>query len=527
MQHSGLPAYKLVGESEQDLSVEYGGEPASWRAEGVLKDPRQSRWKPSRMLVITVGTIVLVVTLFMSRDTDSNPPWREFRPTSVKTVQESFDASLVLNHPEAAQDTLVSQLKPSVRYITTLSYGGHANQFIGIQNLLYLGKLLNRVVIIPTLTPLHFQGLPQDMSKFYDLEYFYQQTSIPAVELSSLKWWNYSAPPPLEPLSCWSILEQAAGGRNINDGSMAVHNVDVKYWPLPDLARASEEFKIWFEAIHEFDSNPWSKQQWVETVRTDLLPRASNLNSSESRTAEAAPTLKEGFDPRHTEPPSDQLFCLDTTFFLGSRMFPPAIPSTPPSDPLRSYEGHGWLQAGQYLRFSTHLESIADQYLKQLFGVSKLADIPPFITCHIRRGDFAQARGLTSLDKFTDAVARVRGRLDSRIDDPNSWNGPGKGNERFVGGLRGADYPVVVATDEAPDSEFSRILKEELGWKVIDHDFMQTEKELGAWYTLMIDSVILSRGSSFVGTEWSTFSYLAGLRVKYWNGGLEEWTPSL
>jgi hypothetical protein len=149
-------------------------------------------------------------------------------------------------------------LKPGVRYITTLSYGGHgtssffsstffpltfspqtANQFMAIENLLYLGKLLNRVVIMcvplsspsyilsslfssssPTLTALHFEETPRDFSHFYDLDRFYHESRIPAIELSSMKWWNFSTPPPLEPLSCWSILELTAGGRNVNDGAL-------------------------------------------------------------------------------------------------------------------------------------------------------------------------------------------------------------------------------------------------------------------------------------------------------------------
>ncbi|GAA5914475.1 O-fucosyltransferase family protein [Sporobolomyces salmoneus] len=426
------------------------------------------------------------------------------------------DEGAVLNHPDVPQASLLSQLKPGVRYITSMSYGGHANQFIGIQNLLHLGKLLNRVVIIPTLTPLHFQGLPQDMSTFYDLDYFYEKTSIPIIEQSTLKRWNFTDPPPLESVTCWSVLEAVADGRNVNDGSMAVHNIDIKYYPLPPLSRASEETKIWTGAIHEFDSNPRSKGKWITRVRDELLPH-DDIVGDDQKTAAGSPSLKSGFDPRNNEPPSDQLFCLDTTFFLGSRMFPPAYPSTPPIEPLRPYEGEAWMQAGQHLRFSSRLETLAEEYLKKLFGVSKLNHIPPFITCHIRRGDFAEERGLTSLDQYTDAVQRVRERLEWRMDNMKGRNGL----------LKGGDYQVVVATDEAPNSEFVRILKEELRWKVIDHDFMETERKLGAWYTLLIDSVILSRGRGFVGTEFSTFSYLAGLRVKYWNGGVEEWTTSL
>lgn len=58
-----------------------------------------------------------------------------------------FNKSLVLRHPEP-QPTFFSQLMPDVRYITTMSYGGHANQLVGIINLLHLAKLTNRVAVM-------------------------------------------------------------------------------------------------------------------------------------------------------------------------------------------------------------------------------------------------------------------------------------------------------------------------------------------------------------------------------------------
>ncbi|GAA5873183.1 hypothetical protein JCM16303_006963 [Sporobolomyces ruberrimus] len=529
MQYSAIASTSLEDSLEQGELQSVGGLTAKPRrsGDGLSKytEPGKKRLKPNRIALILIGATALIGTVWLSRGSEPKS-WGTFRIDDSLDYVEPLDLSLVIHDPIKPQDYLSAQLKPEVRYITSMSYGGHANQFIGIQNLLYLGKLLNRVVIVPTLTPLHFQGLPQDMSKFYDIERFYEETSIPLVELSTLKWWNFTTPPPVEPVTCWSVLEQVADGRNINDGSMAVHNIDVKYYPLPPLARSSEEAKIWFEAFHKFDSNPWAKQQWIERVRAENLPHVESTDP-EPKVDENQLAPKPGFDVRNTEPPNEQLLCLDTTFFLGSRLFPPAYPLPVRTEPRRSYEGHGWIQAGQYLRFSTHLETLADRYLERLFDVSNVIDIPPFITCHIRRGDFAQARGLTSMDMYTSAVQRVRNELDWRIDNRDGWTGPGRGNERYVEGIRGENYAVVVATDEKPNSEFVKTLKEELGWLVIDHDAEGTEKNLGAWYPPLIDSVILAKGQGFVGTEWSTFSYLAGLRVKYWNGGVEDWTPPL
>lgn len=63
-----------------------------------------------------------------------------------------------------------------------------------------------------------------------------------------------------------------------------------------------------------------------------------------------------------------------------------------------------------------------------------------------------------------------------------------------------------MTTDEKIESTFVRELKGR-GWKVVDH--RETEEKFGGWYAPIIDAAILARGSGFVGTEWSTFSFLA------------------
>lgn len=58
------------------------------------------------------------------------------------------------------------------------------------------------------------------------------------------------------------------------------------------------------------------------------------------------------------------------------------------------------------------------------------------------------------------------------------------------------------------DSEFVQELRR-IGWKVVDQVKMKTEENFGGWYPGIIDAAILAKGSAFVGTEWSTFSFLA------------------
>jgi hypothetical protein len=74
------------------------------------------------------------------------------------------------------------------------------------------------------LTPLHFSGLPQDLSVFYDLDRFVRESGIPAIQLSDLKPFaqDPSQEAATEKISCWSVLERVAGNRNFNDGESRV-----------------------------------------------------------------------------------------------------------------------------------------------------------------------------------------------------------------------------------------------------------------------------------------------------------------
>ncbi|GAA6025703.1 hypothetical protein JCM8202_002703 [Rhodotorula sphaerocarpa] len=493
-----------------------------------------ARWTHGQYRWVTLATVCLVGLWAIL---PGRPEHRERIRTSLHSAIDrvhdltdkdipSFDKSLVLQHPEP-QTEFFHQVKPGVRYITSMSYGGHANQFVGIYNLLLLAKMTSRVAIIPTLTPLHFSGAPQNFSLFYDLDRFIRESGIPAVQLSDLKPLvrARSDVAPQEQISCWSVLERVAGNANFNDGSMMVHGMDVRYWPLS----LAEGPMLWAEDLQAFDYDLGARLAWIKRVNQELLPQQSPAPKTrpDGRPLNRHDTLKEQFDPGRSARPSDQVFCLDNTFFIASRVFPPAIPSSASLEPLRSYEEQGWLQAGQHIHFSRHLERLADEYLISLFGLWSARRIPPFISVHIRRGDFEQARGLTSLEAFADAVQRVRAELDRRMDDPDCWAGPGHAQQRYFAGVRGEDYAVVATTDERMDSEFVRKVRDELGWRVIDHEKARTAERFGEWYPTMIDAAVLARGRGFVGTEWSTFSFLAGSRVKFWNGGVTDWTPSL
>lgn len=436
-------------------------------------------------------------------------------------------ATEVLNFA-TPQDTLAAQLKAGVRYITTMAYGGHANQFISIQKMLFMAKQTSRVAVIPSLIPIHIDGLATLMSEFYDVDRLVADSAIPAVEFNQLKEIDMtSTKPHNERISCWSVQELAIGHPNGQATSFDIHDIWIDHWALPPMSRGMGGQDIAFDALKIFDFDAWARQQWIEKSRREFLPQEAPRALDPSLPADAQPAqktgrdnMKAGFDPVTFAPPTDQMLCYDNSLFIGPVMFQEAYPGSVPLEDPAPGEDTSWMQVGQHIHFNRELEALADDYLVDLFGCGDASRIPPFISIHLRRGDFKEFTGFTALDKYISGLTRLRERLQRRLDDPFSHRGVFLKNFRHFG--RRADaYEVVVTTDEQPGTDFWREV-EGMGWRIVDHEKRETKERLGPWHMTMLDSAILARGQGFVGTGHSTFSHLAGLRVKYWNGGLVD-----
>lgn len=390
-----------------------------------------------------------------------------------------------------------------------------ANQFISLTRIVYYAKISNRVAIIPTLFPLHFDGKPLRFSTFYDVNRFWQETQIPVIEMADLKPIDFDQTlDHNEDVSCWSIQERAGGYANLFSPSMDCHDIWVNVWPLPEMKKADGGFDVAFESFKLFDHDWWARSQWIDKVRKEMIPQRTD---NEQPPAEKSANLKDGFDPIKTNPPDDQFLCVDNSLFMGPVTFPPAITNELEADNPGNPE-ESWTAVGQHFHFNDHVESIVDQYLLQIFEVSKISKVPPFITVHIRRTDFKEFSGLTALEKYQEAVGRVRKRLQRRLTEP--WAGPGRENFKSFG-INADKYAVLATTDEAGTSDFVAQVRA-LGWKVLNHDEMKTIEQYGGWYPTMLDAAALARGRAFVGTPKSTFSGIAADRVKYWRGGPVE-----
>ncbi|GAA5906303.1 O-fucosyltransferase family protein [Sporobolomyces salmoneus] len=510
-----------------------------------------------RALAVGMMSLVAILTLLSTLSTEGNEGdeetgwydgWRnrigeKWNTLGLQSQSEAktrkLDLLKVINF-ETPQDTLASQLKSGVRYATAMSYGGHANQMISIQKLLYFSKITNRVPIIPSLIPVHIDGGPENISTFYNLPLFFHLTSLPALEISQIKSSSFSTREGTkqiqEEFPCWSIQESTVGFPNREAISFDMHGLYVHHWPLPGsgFARGAGGFDLSFDALRIWDSDSWQKDRWIEKVRREYLPQ-QQWKDKEGKELEEIPieneeerkkNIKDGFTPRESPSPTDQMVAFDNSLFLGPIMPPPIdlSPDDAPLEPSLAGEGTSWQEIGQYLRFTPLVESRATSYLLQLFSVSKPSQIPPFITIHLRRGDFAEFTGAyTDLEKYTSALSRLLPRLQARLDNSTSYSGPSRNAFRPPphSRLPATEYSIVATTDESSSSPFVQKVKA-LGWKVVDHDEFKTKETFGGWWPTLLDCAILARGRSFVGTDKSTYTHLAALRVKYWNGGVVE-----
>lgn len=103
------------------------------------------------------------------------------------------------------------------------------------------------------------------------------------------------------------------------------------------------------------------------------------------------------------------------------------------------------------------------------------------------------------------------------------------------------ELKVIVTSDELDPAWWEKV--RERGWLSIDHGpgGFDTQNRLGEWYaglipilfpclftdqldspryTPLLDTVIQSMASGFIGTHLSTLSLLSQRRVEDWNGGV-------
>lgn len=415
-------------------------------------------------------------------------------------------------------------------------------------------------------TALHFGGSKQRVDFAYDLARLYDETRVTALSLPALKRSRTrSHTPPMEKLPCWSTMEIRTSSSNWHpptspeENGLWLHGLEPTFWAVPHLPWTKNNYAIRLSAVIDFARNATWQYEYVQRARAEYLPQKPVPKDMDPNEIDRSLNVKSTFNPLASNPPTedDQLMCLDATYFMGEDPPPPPHPQNQPLEFLRT---DAWREIGQYMHFNREVEQIVDGYLPKIFSVRTLDDMPPFITIHMRRGDFHGFKGnvYTPLEHYDEALREVRQKIQETLERQEQEPEPQHGSKPRLKTYDRSplEYEVLVATDEDPTSPFRQEIAA-MGWFAIDHvrvrtstflgtansllrlvavtcprrradsdvrararspprpqNALGTKRRHGEWYLPLIDGELLSRGQGFVGTTWSTYSLLAGQRVE-------------
>ncbi|EAU91093.2 hypothetical protein CC1G_03261 [Coprinopsis cinerea okayama7 len=449
------------------------------------------RVPPRTFLLVCLAA--LITTLFVSHIRDTAPRRRPHHnhggPKASEHSVSGRDCHLGKNSSSLNLAFPTRHFRDNLRndtyYITSWAKAGFTNMFISYMHLIYLGFLSDRVPILPPFVP--DDHIPQSagalpFTSVFKFHHLRQHLRISILEWSQVKrlpGLRSSNPnslysnPNVESIGCWSTLPEEDGQFVYPRNTEKLLGLDVAYTKVPRFTRMDPND----------DRDPNVK---FHSLSVTITPKHSYAPSDSYPLAAASPS---GVNL----PPDEHLSCYDSLYFATSGV----------SDLEWRYSwGPAWRRVGTHLRFTDHLVDLTKNYLRQAFAVPPGGELPPLITVHIRRGDFAnlchdEQPCLIEPSKFASAVSGIRQKLS---DD------------------QGLNVTHVFVTSDEVDPQFWKTI-DGFGWKYINHARELTTERFGPWYPPLIDTVALSMGVGFVGTDKSTFSTLSAWRVKDWNRG--------
>ncbi|KAI5824666.1 hypothetical protein K523DRAFT_284615 [Schizophyllum commune Tattone D] len=390
---------------------------------------------PTSMLAFVPSRIPKAFTMAAYGDSDS--PW------GVQSVLSGNASSLLRDN-----------LRPDELYVTQWGMGlGMTNQFLGMLNLIYIGLLTTRVPVVPPfLANKHIAGdklLP--FGEVFDLTHLRAQLRVPVIDWRDIKPSNETH----EEIHCWALHKAMPAAITASLG------VNASYSELPKSAMGKKHHLLVALADLLYPSH-------MVTQQRQSLPGAYVQN-----------------------PPDKHIACFDYLYFASS--------SGEHLDWDEGLSWPAWRMVGQHLRFAPKVMAMAREHLRVAMELPAFAEIPPFISVHMRRGDFGQwCKGVPENECFPAMPAYVR-RVQEVKDDLAS---------------RGVHVEHVVVQSNERDPGFWQDLKA-LGYSFAEY----TTEEQEGWWAIVLDACIQSLASGFVGTAHSTVSLISERRVQEWSGG--------
>ncbi|KDQ63266.1 hypothetical protein JAAARDRAFT_29285 [Jaapia argillacea MUCL 33604] len=464
-----------------------------------IRRPFLSAWKQRRSRVLLAACILLTLTsafyssvLSFSSSLREHPRpvavYEESDPNQIRFGSNSRTQTYDCHSPPPAarsppQESYVlgpptasfrDNLRNDTKYITSFGGAGMTNDVMTFANLLYLAVITERVPILPKFTAeYHIGGWdipPIPVSEIFDLPRLRKQLGIPILEWHEVKDTDSEV---LDDLGCWSVWEAC---NNNGEGPRWTRapwwlNLDLSFTKAPD----------WICSHSQNHARFWS-----------MAPLAyPDTHKDSLGTPQPSPEHKARLHP------DEQLFCLDYLYYASvNKDFEYEFEWSP-----------AWNHVLKQMKFTERVENLTKYYLRKALSVPQGADIPPFIALHARHGDFDGHCDTFEDYKCYPAVAEYAKyveRLQREL--------------LLTKGIVVENHHVIMTSDEKDPRWWDDVLA--AGWTRVDFKKEAVVETYGNWYPSLIDSVIQSQATGFVGVDGSTMSLIAARRVREWYGGL-------
>ncbi|CAE6447621.1 unnamed protein product [Rhizoctonia solani] len=441
-----------------------------------------------------MGTIYLGVTVRSSAETIHLPIFPDSR---LPLLKDFSDNSGVLANRSAAsrfQDNL-SQL-PEHKYITGWPSSGWTNDVISAIYLIYMASLTDRIPIVPPFTPSHVGSIGEvgllEFGDVFDVPRLANELGMHIIEWREVKHslldvhkTQGDVQSEVEKVGCWSTwaLSPFSNGVPRYSEVPGLYNLDISYTPVPSSFSLSQGYKK-----DQYHLSLWSL--------VSLAYRATSKWAYATQSSHTLPVIS-GSGERVA--PAEKLLCFDLLYYIGL---------TNEDEWSKDYAPY-WPKIGAHLHWAPRLLGLAQEYLRRHFKVQDSEPIPPFISIHVRRADFAD---WCPSNMNREACFAAPSAYAKRVREVQA---------ALLAQTTPIDARAVLVTSDERDPEWWKEVGElgpEWGW--VDHGAERTAEKYGKWYPVVLDAVFQSLGAGFVGTDHSTMSLLSRRRVETWNNGV-------
>ncbi|KAJ8588385.1 hypothetical protein M405DRAFT_740358 [Rhizopogon salebrosus TDB-379] len=433
---------------------------------------KSSRPKDRRQSVTTLCIVLAGVSLLSVAAVLFAKPLRYRNAEDAPAYTGILDSQSYVQGPPT--QSFRDNLRNDTKYITSWVSAGWTNDVMTYANLIYLALLTGRVPIIAKFIPSHVDSrtAPFAFGEVFDIPRLSQAIGSPVLEWHEVK---DSESEVLDDLGCWDLWESV----QTNDHnprvshSLGMLNLDISWTRTPDWV------KLTAPGVGDNHASFWS-------LATLGFPETRERNLDRMNYP----------SPQHqvSLPPDDQLLCFDYLYYIGAQN---------PFEWVRDYSP-AWRFVGQHMHWNASLEKLADEHARRAMSVPAGEATPPYISIHMRHGDFRKDCNDLPLDQCFASLPVIARRVAEVQEDLRTQ--------------KGIEVTQVIMTSDERDPEWWAGVKE-LGWTYVDYASERTEQVYGNWYPVFIDAVIQSNGAGFVGTHGSTMTTVALRRVESWHNG--------